>query len=145
MAQTTAGHVSPELSIGAWIAFWLQLVVLGLLAVLGAFFASADAEPGDYACGLILFVAAVWLALLRIKGRFDGAEIGWGSFLFVGDMANLVLAILVFAVLGIGGVIVAAAVGGGGLYAGGVALFAVSVAAALLSIKRVFDNLDRSH
>jgi hypothetical protein len=143
MAQTTAGHPPAELGIGAWIAFWVQLIVLGVLAVLGAVFAGADAEPGDYACGLILFVAAILVALLRIKGRFDGAGIGWSSFLFVDDGASLVLAIVVFIVLGIGGVIVAAAVGSGGIYAGGVALFAVSVIAILFSIKRVFDNLDR--
>jgi hypothetical protein len=145
MAQTTAGREPAELGYGTWIAFWLQLIVLGLLVILGAFYASADAAPGDYACGLILAVAAVLLALLRVKSRFDGDAIGWNSFLFVDDVANLVPAIVVFIVLGLGGVIVAAAVGGGGLYAGGVALFAVSAIGILLSMKRVFDNLDRSH
>lgn len=145
MARGAAGPRPGEIGIGAWIASWLELIVLGLLVVLGACFASADAEPGDYACGLILVVAALLLALLRIKRRFDGADTGWRSFLLVDDGANLVLAIIVFVILGIGGVIVAAAVGSGGIYAGGVALFAVSVIAVLLSIKRVFDNLDRLH
>ena len=140
MAQTTSGHEPAEPGYGAWIAFWLQLIVLGLLVVLGALYASADVEPGDYGCGLILLVAAILLALLRVKQRFDGNGMGWSSSLLVDDMASLVLAIVVFVVLGLGGVIVAAAVGAGGLYAGGVALFAASAIAILLSIKRVFDK-----
>jgi hypothetical protein len=144
MARTNHRPEPTEASVGAWIAFWLQFAVLGLLAVLGLFFAGADAQPGDDCCGLILAVAAVLLALLRIKARFDGADIDWDSFLFVDDMANLVLAIVVFVILGVGGVIVAAGVGGGGLYAGGVALFAVSAIAVLLSMKQVFDKLDHS-
>lgn len=143
MAQNP-GQAPAEQGIGGWIAFWLQLAVLALLAILGLFFASADAQPGDYACGLILAVAAILLALLRIKGRFDGNDIGWASFLFVNDMTNLFFAIVIFVVFGLGGMLVAASVGAGGLYAGGVALFAVCVVAILLSMKRVFDNLDRS-
>jgi hypothetical protein len=142
-AQSPAGPAPEELGIGAWLAFWVQLVVLGFLAIVGAFFASADAAPGDDVCGLILSVAAVLLAFLRIKRRFDGSPAGWGSFLLVDDTANLVLIVIVFVILGLGGIFVAAAVGEGGLYVGGVALFAVSALAVLLSIKRVFDNLDR--
>jgi hypothetical protein len=145
MAQSRAGQAPDELDFGAWIAFWVQLVVLGFIAILGAFFASADAAPGDYACGLILSIAAFALAFLRIKGRFDGGSLDWAGFLPVDDVANLVLAIVVFVVLGLAGIFVAAAVGEGGLYAGGVALFVVSTIGILLSMKRVFDNLDRRH
>jgi hypothetical protein len=143
MAQSSSGDDPAELSYGAWLAFWAQLVVLGLLAIVGAFYASADAQPGDYACGLTLSIAAILLALMRVKSRFDGNPIDWASFLFVGDMANLVLAIVVFVLLGLAGVFVAAAVGQGGLYVGGVALFIVCAIAVLLSMKQVFDNLDR--
>lgn len=146
MAQSRSGHEpddNDELSYGAWLAFWAQLVVLGFLAILGAFYASTDAQPGDYACGLILSIAAIVLALLRVKARFDGDPLDWASFLLVDDMANLVAAIVVFVLLGLAGVFVAAAVGQGGLYAGGVALFIVCAIAALLSMKQVFNNLDR--
>ena len=136
---------SARAGVGAWLAFWLQLAVLAVLAVFGALFASADVAPGDYACGLILAVAAVLLILLHVKGYFDGDPAGFGGRLLVDDMPSLGLAVIVFAVLGLGGVFVAAAVGGGGLYVGGVALFAISALAILLSMKRVFDNLDRRH
>ncbi|HTV87880.1 MAG TPA: hypothetical protein VME41_02590 [Stellaceae bacterium] len=143
--RTDAGDRRGDATIGAWIAFWAQLVVLAFLAILGAFYASADAQPGDYACGLMLAVAAVLLLLLCIKGYFDGNPVGFGNFVLVDDTANLVLAIIIFAALGFAGIFTAAAVGQGGLYVGGVALFAVSVLAVLLSMKRVFDNLDRRH
>jgi hypothetical protein len=132
-----------ELSIGAWIGLWLRLAVLLILAIAGARFASADAAPGDYACGLILAVAAVLLLFLSIKAYFDGGPLGLASLLLVDDMPNLILAVIVFAVLGLAGIAAAAAAGEGGLYVGGVALFAVSAIAVLLSIKRVFDTLER--
>jgi hypothetical protein len=114
------------------------------LAIIGALFASAaDAAPGDYACGLILTLAAVILAFLRLKRRFDGGPLDWSSFLLVDDSASLVAAIVVFAFLGLAGAFIAAGVGYGGLYDGGVALFVVSVLGALLSIKRFFDVHDR--
>jgi hypothetical protein len=136
-----------ESSVGAWLLFWVQIGVLALCAILGASFASADAQPGDYTCGAILAVAAIVLAFVRLKKRFDGSTAVaavWGDLLLVDDMANLVLAIVVFAVLGLAGIIVAADFAYGGLHDAGVALFIVSAIGAFLNIKHAFDSLDRS-
>jgi hypothetical protein len=134
---------SDELGFCAWIGFWAPLVVLGVLAVLGAFFASDNSAPGDYACGLVLSLAALALAFMRVKNRFDGGAADWANFLLVDDVPSLVAVIVVFAVLGLAGLLVAAGVGHGGLHDGGVALFVVSGLAVFLSLKHVFDNLDR--
>jgi hypothetical protein len=144
-ARSRVGDERAASGIGVWIAFWAQLAVLAVLAILGAFFASAAFEPGDYACGLILTVAAILLLFLCTKAYFDGNPLFFGDFLLVDDVANLVLAIVVFVALGLAGIVLAASVGAGGLYAGGVALFAVSALAILLSMKRVFDNLEHRH
>lgn len=143
MAQSGTGGEPEGMSYCAWFGFWGPLVVLAACVIAGAFFASSDAAPGDYACGLILAIAALLLAFMRVKSRFDGGPAGWGGFLFVDDVANLILVIIVFVILGMGGAFVASGYGYGGLYEGGVALFAVSALGVLLSIKRVFDNLDR--
>jgi hypothetical protein len=139
-----AEDAAVELGYGGWIAFWGQLIVLALLAVLGAFYASADEAPGDYACGLTLTLTAIALAFLRLKSRFDGAPAGWGSFCLVDDMANLVAVIVVFTIVALAGLFVAAGFDHGGLHDAGVALFATSGIAVFLSIKRVFDNFDRT-
>jgi len=128
----------------AWIAFWAQLVVLAALAVLGAAFASKDSAPGDYACGLVLSLAAIALAFMRLKSRFDGAAVGGGSFLLVDDMANLVAVIVIFAILGLVGLFIAAGFDHGGLHDSGVALFAASGLAVFLSMKHVFDTRDQT-
>jgi hypothetical protein len=143
--QRAALEGGTELSLCAWMGWWLRLAVLLILAIVGALFAGAAAAPGDYACGLILAIAAVLLLFLCIKAYFDGGPGDFGSLLLVGDMPNLILAVIVFAALGLGGAFAAASVGEGGLYVGGVALFVVSAIAVLLSMKRVFDNLDRRH
>jgi hypothetical protein len=143
MDQLGECDVAAELGYGAWILFWGELVALALMALLGAFFASADAAPGDYACGLILFLAAVALAFLRVKARFDGAAADCGSFLLVDDLPNLVAAIVVLTVLALAGLFVAAGFDYGGLHVAGVALFVTSGLAVFLDMKRVFDNLDR--
>ena len=143
MDESHASDGPGEPGYGAWIGFWAQLVVLGVLAVLGAFFASENRAPGDYACGLVLGVAAIALAFLRVKSRFDGGAADWASFLLVDDMANLVAIIVVFAILGLAGLFVAAGVEHGGLHDSGVALFIASGLAVFLSLKHVFDNLDR--
>ena len=83
MNQSSAGQQSSELC--AWIGFWAQLVVLAVLAVIGAAFASDDRAPGDYACGLLLSLAAIALGFMRVKNRFDGGAADWGSFLLVDD------------------------------------------------------------
>ena len=128
---------------GSWIAFWAQFVVLGLLAVIGAFFASHGGEPGDYACGLILSLTAIALAFLRLKQRFDGGPADWASFLLVDDMRNLTPAIAVFTVLGLAGLFIAAGSVEGSLHMAGIALFLASGITVFLSLKNVFDNLDR--
>ena len=38
-----------ERAFWSWLGFWLQLLLLGVLAIIGAFFASSAARPGDYA------------------------------------------------------------------------------------------------
>jgi len=135
-----------ELGLCGWIGFWAELVVLAALAVLGAFYASAAAAPGDYACGLVLSLAAIALAFLRLKARFDGgAANGWAGFLLVDDIANLVAVIVVFVVLALAGLFVAAGFDRGGLHDAGVALFVVSGLGVFLSMKHVFDTLDRRH
>ena len=140
------GELGPgEVGFGTWIGFWAQLVVLGFFAVLGAFFASADRDPGDYACGLLLSLAAIALALMRVKNRFDGGSAGWGRFLLVDDTANLVAVIVILTVLGMAGLFGAARFDHGGLHDGGIALFVVSGIGVFLSLKHVFDNIDRRH
>lgn len=145
MAQSRDAGTAGGDSMGycAWFGFWGQFVVLFLLAVIGGLFASAGAAPGDYACGLILALAAIALAFMRLKAWFDGGSAGgWGNFLFVDDTANLILAIVVFIILGLGGALVASGAAYGGLQNGGIALFIVSAVGVLLSLKHVFDIRD---
>ena len=139
------GDRGDELGYGAWFAFWAELAVLAFAAIIGATFASEDAAPGDYACGLVLGLAAIALAFLRVKNRFDGGPIGWAGFLLVDDMPNLIAVIVIFTLLALAGLIVAAGYDQGGLHNGGVALFVASGFAVFLSLKHVFDNLDRRH
>jgi len=145
MQQSSARPEESELGYAEWILFWGQLIVLGFLAVLGAFFASDNNAPGDYGCGLLLSLAAIALAFMRLKGRFDGAAADWGSFLLVDDMANLLAVIVVFTLLALAGLFTAARFDHGGLHNGGVALFVASGLLVFLSLKHVFDNLDRGH
>jgi hypothetical protein len=145
MNESSARSDPNELGVCSWIAFWAQLAVLGGFAVLGAFFASAYRAPGDYACGLLLSLAAIALAFMRLKSRFDGAPADWGSFLLVDDMPNLVAVIVIFTVLALAGLFIAARFDHGGLHDAGVALFVASGLAVFLSLKHVFDNLDRQH
>ena len=126
-----------------WFGFWAELVVLGLLAIAGGYFASHGGGSGDYATGLVLGVAAIALAFLRLKRHFDGAPTRWDRVLLVDDTRNLVLVIAVFVALGLAGLFVAAAEADGSLHVAGVALFATSGLIVFLSLKNVFDNLDR--
>jgi hypothetical protein len=130
-------------SMGQWIGFWVQIIVLALLAILGAWFASTDAGPGDSTCGLILFACALGLAFQRIKARFDGNGDSWWGSLFVDTMSNLAIVIPLFVVIGLAGLFLAAAWGSGSLHDGGIGLFCASGLAVFLSLKRVFDRLDR--
>ena len=126
-----------------WFGFWAELVMFGLLAIAGGYFASHGGGSGDYATGLVLGVAAIALAFLRLKRRFDGAPTRWDRVLLVDDTRNLVLVIAVFVALGLAGLFVAAAEADGSLHVAGVALFATSGLIVFLSLKNVFDNLDR--
>ena len=69
-----------ERAFWSWLGFWIQFLILGFLAVIGAFVASEDARPGDYLCGLLLSLAAVALAFLRLKHRLDGGSLDWRTF-----------------------------------------------------------------
>jgi hypothetical protein len=126
----------------SWFGFWAEFVVLGLLAIIGAFFASQGGRPGDYAAGLILSLTAIGLAFFRLKLRLDGMPSEWSRSLLVDDMRNLALAIAVFTALGLAGLFVAAG-SEGSLHAAGVALFVTSALVVFLSLKNVFDTLDR--
>jgi hypothetical protein len=132
-----------EPGLGEWIGFWIQIAVLALLAILGAWFASNDAGPGDSTIGLVLFVCALALAFHRVKARFDGNEESWWGSLFVDTMGNLAIVVPLFAVIGLAGLFVAAASGSGSLHDGGIGLFCASGLVVFMSLKRVFDRLDR--
>lgn len=129
--------------VGAWIAAWAEFVLLGYLAIIGAFFASDNAAPGDYTCGLALSLAAIALAFMRLKSRFDGDPVDWETYLLVDDLPNLIAVIVVFAVIGLFGLFIAARFEYGGLHSAGLALFVASAGAVFLNMKRVFDNFDR--
>ena len=126
----------------AWLGFWLQFLILGLLALIGAFVASADARPGDYQCGLLLSLGAIALAFLRLKHRLDGGALGWGAFLLVDDMKNLALTIPLFTLIGLAGLFTAHAWESGAMHAAGVGLFVASGVMVFLDIKHVFDRMD---
>jgi hypothetical protein len=128
----------------AWLTFWAQLAVLAVLAIVGIHFAGQADEPGDYAIGLILAVAAIGLAVLRIKMRLDGDAGAWGSLLLVDNMPSLMLAIVLFTLLALAGLIVGGTHRSASVQDGGLALFVVSVLLVFLSMKRFFD-LQEAH
>ena len=131
-----------ELGMGGWLGFWVQMIVLGALAVLGAWFASAGAGPGDYDSGLILAICAVLLAFLRLKARLDGEHGGWQGSLFVDRMGHLAVVVPLFASIALGGLFLAASWEGGSLHDAGIGLFCASGIVVFLTLKRVFDRLD---
>lgn len=126
----------------SWLGFWLQFLMLGFLAVVGAFVASGAERPGDYTCGILLSLAAIALGFLRLKHHFDGGEADWGRFLLIDNMWNLALVIPLFAVIGLAGLFIAHAWEGGTMHAAGVALFIASGVIIFLNIKRVYDRID---
>src|ERR1700739_1750189 len=101
MDQTSRIPDEAERAFWSGLGFWIQFLILAVLAVIGAFVASDDERPGDYLCGLLLSLAAVALGFLRLKHRFDGGVSGWSAFLLIDDMKNLALAIPLFAVIGL--------------------------------------------
>jgi hypothetical protein len=130
---------NPERAFWSWLGFWLRILVLGVLAIIGAFTASAADRPGDYACGMALSLAAIALTFLRLKNEFDGNGSGWDDLLLVGDMWNLALVIPLFTVIGLAGLFIAHAWEEGAMHAAGIALFIVSGAIIFLDMKHVFD------
>ena len=143
MRQSETERDTGDLGYRGWFAFWIPLAFLALLAVWGAFVASAGREPGDYVCGLTLSGAAILLGFMLIKQRFDGRPADWGGFLLVDEPASLIAVIVVFVIVALVGIFVAAGLGHGALHDAGIALAVASALAVFLSMKRVFDNLDR--
>jgi hypothetical protein len=131
-----------ERAFWSWLGFWLQILVLGVLAIVGAFAASGAARPGDYACGMLLSLAALALAFLRLKQRLDGNESGCAGFLLVDNMWNLAVVIPLFSVIGLAGLFIAHAWEDGAMHAAGIALFVVSGAIIFLDMKQVFDRTE---
>jgi hypothetical protein len=140
MADSATSPQPSEQGYWAWFGFWAQFIVLGALAILGLHIAS-DGAPGDYATGLMLAVAAVLLAFLRLKAWFDGTSGDWSSFLLVDKPAHLVVVIPLFTVIALAGLFIAAGAPDS-LQDAGIGLFIVSGLIIFLSLKRVFDRLD---
>src|SRR5689334_12190701 len=142
MEESPRAPEPAERAFWSWLGFWVQMLILFALALIGAFGASGAAHPGDYACGMSLTLGAIALAFLRIKRRFDGAGPGLAEFLLVEDMWNLALVIPLFVVIGLAGLFIAHAWESGALHSAGIALFVVSGAIIFLNMKHVFDRLD---
>ena len=141
MDQRSRSPDIAEQAFWSWLGFWLQMIVLGVLALIGAFAASGAERPGDYACGMVLSLAAIALAFLRLKRRLDGSGSGWSDFLLVGDMWNLALVIPLFTLIGLAGLFIAHAWENGAMHIAGIALFIASGAIIFLDMKHVFDRL----
>jgi hypothetical protein len=143
MEETRDRRETAEHAFWSWLGFWAQMFVLAVLAVLGAFAASRADRPGDYACGMMLMMAAVALAFLRLRRRLDGGEPGWSGLILVGDMWNLAVVVPLFTVLGLAGLFIAHAWEDGALHSAVIALFLVSGAIVFLDIKHVFDRMEQ--
>jgi hypothetical protein len=141
MTKTPPNPDDAKRAFWSWLGFWLQILVLGLLAIVGAFAASAADQPGDYTCGMALSLGAIALAFLRLKRRLDGDGSGWADFLLVGDMRNLALVIPLFALISLAGLFIAHAWETGAMHTAGIALFIASAAVIFLDMKHVFDRM----
>jgi hypothetical protein len=140
--ETRPAPDTAERAFWSWLGFWLEMIVLGVLALIGAFAASGADRPGDYACGMVLSLAAIALAFLRLKRRLDDGGSGWDDFLLVDDMWNLALVIPLFTLIGLAGLFVAHAWEEGAMHSAGIALFVVSGAIIFLDMKHVFDRME---
>lgn len=140
MQGTPTSPQPADPGLGPWFGFWIPMVVLTALAILGLYIGS-DGAPGDYATGLLLALGAVLLAFLRVKAYFDGNSGDWTSFLFVDRPGQLVIVIPLFTVIALAGLFMGAGAPGS-LQGAGVGLFIVSGLIIFLSLKRVFDRLD---
>jgi hypothetical protein len=143
-AETGRTSDDVDSAVWSWFGFWLQMLVLAVLVVIGAFFASAAQRSGDYACGMLLSLGTIALAFLRLKHRLDGRDPGLMDLLLVDDMWNLSLVIPLFTVIGLAGLFTAQAAESGALHTAGVMLFVISGAIIFLDMKRVFDRIDAS-
>jgi hypothetical protein len=126
----------------SWLGLCAQFLALAALAILGAAAASADRRPGDYLCGLLLTVAAIALAFIRLKQVFDGGPTGLGALVLVDDMRGLAVAVPLFVVIGLAGLFIAHAWESGSMHAAGIGLFVASGIIVFLDLKRVFDRID---
>lgn len=142
MDEANRSAETRESSFWSWLRFWIELAILFVLAIFGAFFASADAAPGDYASGMILLLAAIVLAFLRIKYRLDGGGEDWIGVLFVDRLADLWIVLPLLAILAFAGLLVAHASSMGTLYDAGIALFVASLLLGFFNIKHAFDRHD---
>jgi hypothetical protein len=143
MRQTSRSVDTAERVFWSWLGFWLQILLLSVLAIAGAFAASTADRPGDYACGMVLMLASIALAFLRLKHRLDGKAADWGDFLLVGDMRNLALVIPLFTIIGLAGLFIANAWESGAMHTAGIALFIASGAIIFLDMRHVFDVAER--
>ncbi len=142
MTETPPTPDTAERAFWSWLGFWLQILVLGVLAIVGAFAASGADRPGEYDCGMVLSLAAIALAFLRLKHQLDGNGSGWADLLLVGDLWNLALVIPLFTVIGLAGLFIAHAWEEGAMHSAGIALFVVSGAIIFLDMKNVFDRTE---
>ena len=142
MTETRSTLDTTERAFWSWLGFWVQILVLGVLAIIGALAASAAAQPGDYTCGMALSLGAIALAFLCLKRRLDGDGSRWADLLLVGDMRNLALVIPLFTVIGLAGLFIAHAWEEGAMHSAGIALFIVSGAIIFLDMKHVFDRME---
>jgi hypothetical protein len=142
MIETRRTPDDAERAFWSWLGFWVQFLVLAVLAVVGAFFAAANARPGDYQSGLVLSLGAIAMACVRLKQHLDGDVSGWSAFLLVDDMKNLALAVPLFTIIGLAGLFIAHAWEEGAMHAAGLVLFVVSGVIVFLNIKRVHDRME---
>jgi hypothetical protein len=140
MVESGQKPETAERAFWSWIGFWLQFLILGLCVVLGAFIASGDAEPGDYAVGIVLILSAAALGFLRLKQVFDQTPVRFGDFLLVDNLAGLAVVVPVFVVIGLAGLFITRASPGGSLHDAGTALFVFSGVLVFFNVVRVFDR-----
>jgi hypothetical protein len=138
-----AGAPHPVTSAEVWrlVAPGLGYVFLVVAAVLGLFTASDAPDTATYDAGLGLFVLALVLVMLRLKRQFDGRRVGLLLPLLVENTDSLVVVIALLVALALGGLVLAATVGGS-LYTIGLALFIVATALIFGELKRYFDRRD---
>jgi hypothetical protein len=142
MDQSSRRSDEAARALWSWLGFWLQFLILGILAVVGAFVASGDERPGDYACGMLLMLSTIALGAFRLKQHLDGRDTDWADLLLVDNMWNLALVVPLFTIIGLAGLFIAYAWGSGAMNAAGVALFIASGVIIFLNIKRVYDRID---